>query len=469
MKNRKRLIGKGSVAFLLALVLGTGVAYAQVNAYVASSGNTTVLQLDTATNTATATISGTGSRHLSFSLDGARLYSVTFNAVQVIDVATNTVIANIPTGNIVTNVVESPSGFLYACNNGNATVSIIDTTTYTVISTLSSVPCATIAITPDGSSVWVSINDFNNSFVPSIMVIDTATNAVTTTFALGSVLANAPSWIAFSPDGAFAYAAGFPSNSVSVIDTATHATVTTVPVGSLPTFVALTPDGAFAYAANLLGNSVSVIDTATNTVVATVPVGAFPRAIAFTPDGASAYVTNYNANTISVIDTATLTVTATFPFGSRPWGIAIAGSPDVDQDDDGVLDVSDNCPATPNADQADNDLDGSGDACDADDDNDGVLDGADNCPFTANPSQSDLDNDGLGDTCDADPDGDGVLAGDNCPLTPNADQADADADGSGDACDLDDDNDGVLDDADNCPVDANADQADVDTDTIGEA
>jgi YVTN family beta-propeller protein len=314
---------------LLAVVFAAGAAQAQVKAYVASTGNTSVLELDTATNTATATITGTGSRHLSFSRNGAFLYSTTFNAVQVINTATNAVIANIPTGNIATNVVESPNGFLYVCNNGSATVSIIDTTTYTVTSTLSPVACQTVAITPDGSSVWVSINDINNSFFPAITVIDTATNAIATTFPIGSVLANAPFWIAFSPDGAFAYAAGFPANSVSVIDTATHATVATVPVGSFPTFVALTPDGAFAYVANLTANSVSVIDTATNTVVATVPVGAFPRAIAFTPDGASAYVTNFNDNTISVIDTMTKAVVSTFPFGSRPWGIAITRLPNV--------------------------------------------------------------------------------------------------------------------------------------------
>jgi YVTN family beta-propeller protein len=313
---------------LLVVLFAAGAARAQVKAYVASTGNTSVLELDTATNTATATITGTGSRHLSFSRNGAFLYSTTFNAVQVIDTATNMVVANIPTGNIATNVVESPNGFLYVCNNGSATVSIIDTTTYTVTSTLSPVLCQTVAITPDGSSVWVSTNDLTTVF-PTIAVIDTATNAITTTFAIGSVIANAPFWIAFSPDGAFAYAAGFPANSVSVIDTASHATVATVPVGSFPTFVALTSDGAFAYVANLTANSVSVIDTATNTVVATVPVGAFPRAIAFTPDGASAYVTNFNDNSISVIDTATNTVTQTFPFGSRPWGIAITRLPNV--------------------------------------------------------------------------------------------------------------------------------------------
>jgi len=46
-----------------------------------------------------------------------------------------------------------------------------------------------------------------------------------------------------------------------------------------------------------------------------------------------------------------------------------------DADDDGVIDSApDNCPTTPNADQADLDQDGEGDACDADDDGDGVSD-----------------------------------------------------------------------------------------------
>ena len=95
-------------------------------------------------------------------------------------------------------------------------------------------------------------------------------------------------------------------------------------------------------------------------------------------------------------------------------GIALSGTATADltviafdTDGDGVPDVDDNCPATPNPLQEDGDFDGLGDACDA-------------CP-------ADADNDA---------DGDGVCGDvDNCPADPNADQADFDLDGIGDACD----------------------------------
>ncbi len=41
-------------------------------------------------------------------------------------------------------------------------------------------------------------------------------------------------------------------------------------------------------------------------------------------------------------------------------------------------------------------------------DNDGIADHIDNCPTTPNPNQADLDRDGLGNLCDNDIDGDGM-------------------------------------------------------------
>lgn len=57
-------------------------------------------------------------------------------------------------------------------------------------------------------------------------------------------------------------------------------------------------------------------------------------------------------------------------------------------------------------------------------DGDGVLDFDDNCPGTPNPDQADADGDRIGDPCD------------NCPARPNAEQSDNDGDGIGDACDV---------------------------------
>ena len=121
----------------------------------------------------------------------------------------------------------------------------------------------------------------------------------------------------------------------------------------------------------------------------------------------------------------------------------------TDADADGVEDVDDNCPYTPNPQQIDIDDDGQGDECDDDMDGDGVMNDADNCPRTPNPDQRDSNGDGRGDLCSDDRDGDGITnAADRCPDVPEDDDAWEDTDG---CPDLDNDQDGLDDDVDACP------------------
>ena len=84
-----------------------------------------------------------------------------------------------------------------------------------------------------------------------------------------------------------------------------------------------------------------------------------------------------------------------------------------DSDGDGSCDSDDACPGFD--DNADADQDGTADGCDAcpldfynDSDGDGLCDSDDNCVADANADQADFDGDGFGDACDDDADDDGV-------------------------------------------------------------
>jgi von Willebrand factor type A domain/Thrombospondin type 3 repeat/Putative metal-binding motif len=138
-----------------------------------------------------------------------------------------------------------------------------------------------------------------------------------------------------------------------------------------------------------------------------------------------------------------------------------------DTDNDGVGDLCDNCKPLPNRGQEDSDDDGEGDVCEdallkgGDKDGDGVKNEDDLCPTSADPDNANSDKDGWGDACD------------NCKNVSNNDQLDTDGDGKGDACDedappADDDGDGVANSKDNCPKLKTLTIDDLDKDGVGD-
>jgi YVTN family beta-propeller protein len=161
----------------------------------------------------------------------------------------------------------------------------------------------------------------SNAMASSISVIDTKTNTISSTIALGFGPANT----AFNPDGSKAYVLGasdYNSGFVSVIDTATQSVIATIAVGHEPIGISITPDGSQLYVSNVVDNTVSVINTATNAVTNTIAVGNSPWYLSVNADGSKAYVLNQSDSTLSVISTATNTVINTISIGDSLWAMA---------------------------------------------------------------------------------------------------------------------------------------------------
>jgi uncharacterized protein (TIGR03437 family) len=254
------------------------------------------------------------------------------NTVSVIDTSSNTVVATIHVGSGPEGVALTPDGTrLYVANDGGA-VWVIDTSNNTVVAkvTVGGDPYA-VAITPDGPRVYVTQDNG-----AAVSAIDTSSNTV---IAKMSVPAP-PSGVVITPDGRHAYVAsgGISGNtgSVSVIDTSSNTVVATVGLAGLPWGIAVTPDGTRIYVANSVptisgGNGeVSVIDTSSNAVIANVMVGAgISWGMAITPDGRRAYAatgvligSGANNGAVSVIDTSSNTVIATVGVAD-PLGLAV--------------------------------------------------------------------------------------------------------------------------------------------------
>ena len=273
------------------------------------------------------------------------------NTVSVIDTATNKVTSTVPVGSGPEGIAVTPDGKkVYVANNDSNSVSVIDTATNSVIANINSAsglygfynPYG-VAVSPDGTKIYVANQDHD-----TVSVIDAATNTVTGIVDVGST----PCGIALSPDGKKLYVANLDDNTVSVINAATNMgpaiSTATVAVGSSPNEVAVTPDGKKVYVTNSDSNTTSVIDTATNTVTATLTGVIGPAGVAVTPDGKKVYVANQDDDTVSVIDTANNTVTATVDVGSSPYGVAV--TPDgkkvyvanYDDDSTSVIDTATN-------------------------------------------------------------------------------------------------------------------------------
>jgi YVTN family beta-propeller protein len=244
---------------------------------------------------------------------------IIFSSIFFLCVNAQTITNQIPVGDGPAGIAITPDGtLLYSVNEIDATVSVIDLSNNSVVSTISiGTPQGSysygIAITPDGRYAYVTLILDN-----TVKVIDISTNTVVNSVSVG----NGPFGIAITPDGNHAYVTNSFDNTVSVIDINLNIVSGVIAVGSKPYGARLNSTGTKLYVVNKDSNQISIIDTSSNLVISTINVNSLPSNVTINSSDTKAYVT-HETNQISVIDIATNSVISTI-YNPHPWDMAIS-------------------------------------------------------------------------------------------------------------------------------------------------
>ena len=194
--------------------------------------------IDVATNKVTYTLKTDQSVNphgLAISSDGTRAYITSFNAtnpeILVIDLATKSIVATIPTNVYPQGATLSPDGSqLWITSPLAQTVDIFDTLTNTRVTSLVIALTTDVAFTSDGTSAFVT----SESAVPGTVVeVNTTTYQIVKTYTVGS----GPADISMSYADQFLVVNNSGDGSVSVIDL-NKDSVSTVKVGDAPAGIA---------------------------------------------------------------------------------------------------------------------------------------------------------------------------------------------------------------------------------------
>jgi YVTN family beta-propeller protein len=221
---------------------------------------------------------------------------------------------------------------LYFADTGNSTVAVIDASkldpsNYNPDETLVNVGLnpQDLAVSPDGSQVWVAETgpQTSASSPSAVSVISTATDKVTARWPLPG----APAQIRFSPSGDRVYVAT--ARGVAVYSTATRKPAGFIRGLGDPRGLAVAPDGKSLYVTGTESNQLYVISTASDRVTRAIKVGEMPWQVVASPDGKTVYVANPDSNSVSVISAAKHQVTSTLAVPGVPDTLAL--TPDGQQ------------------------------------------------------------------------------------------------------------------------------------------
>lgn len=246
--------------------------------------------------------------------------SPAYDAIEVIDLESNSVVASHPVDLTVTDLVVSPDGrHLYISRTGaiGADVAVLDTATGRAepidIAASAGTSTECLRMTPDGRRLYVAVQRPSGG---EVVAIDTDLKRVVDNIDIGWAIRD----VAISPDGRAAYVLSSGADFgvvVDVIDTHSNKVTSTRKLSETAGFVTqlkLSGDGDRAY---LVGDDrVAVLCTVTQDIIGTVTAGSQPSCVAESPDGKSLYVADYSG-AVTVVSIASPTASLIVPKHQR--------------------------------------------------------------------------------------------------------------------------------------------------------
>jgi PQQ-dependent catabolism-associated beta-propeller protein len=215
---------------------------------------------------------------------------------------------------------------IYVACGDDDVIDVIDVATLSVVDHIPTGPSPEMfELSPDERTLYVS-----NEEASSVQEISIADKTIVREIATGAE----PEGVAVSADGKTIYATSEVTDMVHVIDAVAGVVTDNIVVGTRPRRFILLPNGKELWVSNELSGQVSVIDRATNQVSATldfVPPGfrqvdVTPVGMTVTRDGSSAIIALGRANHVAFVDPISRKVKSYVLVGSRAWGVAL--SPD---------------------------------------------------------------------------------------------------------------------------------------------
>lgn len=206
---------------------------------------------------------------------------------------------------------------LIVVNQGNATVSIVDPTTFGVSASIDEKQVGKVhaheaAVSPDGRTAYLPIYGDTGIGLPGIdgdelLFVDLPTRAITGALNFGHGVR--PHQAVVDPNSGLLYVTTEIDKRIAVIDPKTRAIVGSVPTGADNShMMVLSHDGRLGYTANVKPGSVSVLDMAGRKTLAVIPVADVVQRIAISADDRLVFTSDNTRPRLAVIDTATRSV-----------------------------------------------------------------------------------------------------------------------------------------------------------------